>query len=100
MKTVISLLLEIATLPALQPLPAYVMPSMYTLLRSMVGVSGPGRGEETASAAQRPRAMAGIENLMVNASKKITVRIRKRVFGRDLEEEQGVGEEYGVRGGE
>ena len=69
-KTVKSLLLEMATEFALQPLPAYVMPSMYTLVRSMSvaegGVSGPGRGEAAASAAQRLRTMAGTENLMVS----------------------------------
>ena len=59
-------------MPALQPLPAYVIPSMYTLVRSISvaegggGVSGPGRGEAAASAAQRLRTMVGTENLMVS----------------------------------
>ena len=57
-------------MPGLQPLPAYVIPSMYTLVRSMSvvegRVSGPGRGEAAASAAQRLRTMALTENLMAS----------------------------------
>ena len=65
------------TLPAGQPLPAYVMPVTMILLWSISEVSCSRIGEGTASATQRPRTMAGTVNLMMNA-RAVFARIPKR----------------------